>query len=540
MINPHIVRKTTNPTSAPPEAGIHWINTITNEEYFSVGTATINDWLKRGTITYADALQTSCYNNTGSTIPAFSVVYINGSQGNLPTIALSQANNEANSSKTYGVTTSSIANNQQGTVIAFGLLQNVATNSYPQGSALWLSPDVAGGVTTTKPSAPNHMVFIGNVTRSHPTLGRVEVKIQNGFEIEELHNVSAQSPLDGDVIRFNSVSGLWENNDLSDKVSEDQIALSGTVFVSPNASSIGENGSLLKPYSNISNALDNASNGDTIFLLNGTYNEPLVEIPSSLNTLSIVAQSQNGVTISNGVSYVAGSASISLSFEKINLGLFNIDLTSAINGVVNLHKCGLSFVRSDNNTDILLIASECNFFGGQISGGTNNLTECLIISQITANGGLVITENCKYVSNFDCYGSVSLRVLDCELFGAGSFMIGNVVGLNTPALQIDTASDYFGSFSGVANKTLLANFGSFPFSYPLSTENVTIAQDHLDNKRIVLLKAPVNPESVTFLFQSGIHQINGLDFSVIGNEVTWDGLGLDGFIEIGDVVIIQY
>jgi hypothetical protein len=47
MLSPHIVRKTTNPTGAPPEAGIHWINTVTNEEFFSVGTSSIDDWIAR-------------------------------------------------------------------------------------------------------------------------------------------------------------------------------------------------------------------------------------------------------------------------------------------------------------------------------------------------------------------------------------------------------------------------------------------------------------------------------------------------------------
>jgi hypothetical protein len=44
LINPHIVRKNTSPVSAPPEAGIHWINTITKEEFFSVGTSSVADW----------------------------------------------------------------------------------------------------------------------------------------------------------------------------------------------------------------------------------------------------------------------------------------------------------------------------------------------------------------------------------------------------------------------------------------------------------------------------------------------------------------
>jgi hypothetical protein len=43
----HIVRKTTDPASAPSEAGIHWINTTTGNEFFSVGTSTVNDWIPR-------------------------------------------------------------------------------------------------------------------------------------------------------------------------------------------------------------------------------------------------------------------------------------------------------------------------------------------------------------------------------------------------------------------------------------------------------------------------------------------------------------
>ncbi len=51
MDNPHIVRKTTNPVSAPPEAGIHWVNTVLGKEFFSIGTATVADWIDRAVAT---------------------------------------------------------------------------------------------------------------------------------------------------------------------------------------------------------------------------------------------------------------------------------------------------------------------------------------------------------------------------------------------------------------------------------------------------------------------------------------------------------
>lgn len=57
MNNPHIVRKSTSPLAAPPEAGIHWINVVTNEEYFSVGTNSVNDWIKRASATELETLR---------------------------------------------------------------------------------------------------------------------------------------------------------------------------------------------------------------------------------------------------------------------------------------------------------------------------------------------------------------------------------------------------------------------------------------------------------------------------------------------------
>jgi hypothetical protein len=47
MNYPHIIRKDTDPTLAPPEAGIHWINTTSGTEFFSVGTSTVDDWIAR-------------------------------------------------------------------------------------------------------------------------------------------------------------------------------------------------------------------------------------------------------------------------------------------------------------------------------------------------------------------------------------------------------------------------------------------------------------------------------------------------------------
>jgi hypothetical protein len=134
---------------------------------------------------------------------------------------IAQANAESTSSGTFGVVISDIATNSDGLVACLGTLHNLDTRDtapYPfttdtlvDGDVLWLDPNNAGYVTKTKPQAPNHIVFIGAVARTSPTLGRIVYRITNGFELDELHNVSINSVANNDIIQYNSSTSLWEN-----------------------------------------------------------------------------------------------------------------------------------------------------------------------------------------------------------------------------------------------------------------------------------------------------------------------------------------
>ena len=162
-------------------------------------------------VTNTTTLKCLVRNITGATIPQKSVVYINGASGNRPTINYSQASSESTSSKTFGLVEEDILHNGVGYVVVEGQLNNIDTSMFTEGQLLWLSPTVPGGVTTTKPYAPDHMVFVGYVVRAHPTEGTIEVKIQNGFELDEIHNVSAQTPSDGDALVYEASTQLWKN-----------------------------------------------------------------------------------------------------------------------------------------------------------------------------------------------------------------------------------------------------------------------------------------------------------------------------------------
>ena len=62
-----------------------------------------------------------------------------------------------------------------------------------------------------KPSAPAHLVYLGVVTRVNNSNGEIFVKVQNGFELNELHDVNIDDPQNGDLLSYNSSTQLWEN-----------------------------------------------------------------------------------------------------------------------------------------------------------------------------------------------------------------------------------------------------------------------------------------------------------------------------------------
>jgi hypothetical protein len=166
------------------------------------------------------AANVEIYAKATTTIPKGAVVYISGASGANKLISLAQANNEPLSSKTIGVSIQALATNEFGYVMTEGDLTGLGINLGPghgvvEGDPIWLSPTTPGGMVfgvANKPSAPNHMVFIGYVLRINGnTLDEIYVKIQNGFELEELHNVSITNPLGGQLLGFSSVTGLWGN-----------------------------------------------------------------------------------------------------------------------------------------------------------------------------------------------------------------------------------------------------------------------------------------------------------------------------------------
>ena len=159
----------------------------------------------------AENLIAEVYNNSGATLTKGTIVYINGGHGNLPTVAKALATSDATSAQTFGIVRANITDNNNGYLIIVGNLIDLDTSAYVEGTQLYLSGTTAGTWTSTKPSAPTHLVYVGIVVRSHPTQGVVTVKIQNGYELDEIHDVSITSVANSNIIQYNSTSKLWVN-----------------------------------------------------------------------------------------------------------------------------------------------------------------------------------------------------------------------------------------------------------------------------------------------------------------------------------------
>jgi len=178
-----------------------------------------------GIVDKAEALMTLGRNSTGATLYKGTVIRIEGSTGNRPNFVKAQGNNDANSAQTFGVIATDINNNSDGYAIVQGTLHDLDTRTgatHPftdvtlaDGDLLFLHPTIPGYVTNVKPSAPQHLVYVGVVTRTSPTNGTIVYRIQNGYELYELHDVAINGKANNDLLVYESSTALWKNKTIS-------------------------------------------------------------------------------------------------------------------------------------------------------------------------------------------------------------------------------------------------------------------------------------------------------------------------------------
>jgi hypothetical protein len=220
-------------------------------------------------------------NAEANTLTTGTVVYLFGGTGDHATVKRADYGSDTTSSKTIGLVAASIAATENGPVVTRGYVDGIdLSTGFAEGDVLWLGAN--GQFTKTKTVAPNHLVFIGVVVRATNN-GIVYVATQNGYELDELHNVAIANTLaSGDFLKYNGT--LWVN---------DQIDL-GT-----------------------------DTTGNYIATIAGTANEITVSGSGSENAAVTISLPAN-VTISNNL-IVTGDLTVSGNTTTINTANLNVE-----------------------------------------------------------------------------------------------------------------------------------------------------------------------------------------------------------------------
>lgn len=201
--------------------GLSGVSITSPEEYQTLeynGTEWVNAYAP--TVSYVR-------NAEANTLTTGTVVYLFGGTGDHATVKRADNSSDTTSSKTVGVVGVNIASSENGPVVTRGYVDGIDLSvGYAAGDVLWLGEN--GAFTTTKPAAPDHLVFIGVVVRANEN-GIIYVATQNGYEIDELHDVSIVDKISGDFLKYNGT--LWVNDQINlgtDTVGNYVAGVSGT------------------------------------------------------------------------------------------------------------------------------------------------------------------------------------------------------------------------------------------------------------------------------------------------------------------------
>lgn len=135
-----------------------------------------------------------------------------------------------------------------------------------------------------------------------------------------------------------------------------------------------------------------------------------------------------------------------------------------------------------------------------------------------------------------------------KVISAGGIEITNGQSLALPILSSDPISPingymYYNSVDNVAKIyqngiwEILAISGGTASYF---VNKVTLDSTDIVNKYVTLTGSPTEVSNTILNIVGGVIQDYSVDFTVIGSQLSWNGLGLDGILTVGDKLIIQF
>lgn len=449
-------------------------------------------------------------NNSGSilTEAGYQAVKISSAQGQRLAVTLAQANNEANSTDTLGLVTENIANNQEGFVTTSGLVRQIDTTGdlqsevWVDGDTLYLSPTVPGGVTKVKPLAPQQTVIVGFVVYAHKTQGKIYVKVDNGYELDELHNVRITSVANNNILKYNSSLSVWENvAGTTTNIAEGTNlyytqARFDSAFAAKTTTNLAEG----------TNLYFTTARGDANFATNFAT-KTTTNLPEGTNLYFTNARSRGAlsVTAGTGISYNSSTGNFELSAIP-NASLANDDVT--INGSAVALGGSLTLTTSDIAEGTNLYWTNARFDSRFSTKTTTDLAEGTNLYYTQARFNTAFSAK----STTDLAEGTNLYYTDARARAAFS---ENAVGLD-----YSSGSGVLSLTSGYAIPTTV-KLGEYDTAYNRSI--VSAAVTGTSTKTLTLTEQDASTITATWTDQ-GITTINGtanqIATSTVGNTTT--------------------
>ena len=163
----------------------------------------------------ATIVMVKVHNDAGVTLTNGKVVALttSGNNNEAPAVRLANNKGDSTSANTLGFVSGTIANQDTGWVILSGQIQKLNTSAFSNGDIIYLD-STNGNITKTKPVAPYHMVYLGVVTKSNAGNGSIFVKAQNGYELDEIHDVLITSKINNQVLAYSDTQKVWKNRNI--------------------------------------------------------------------------------------------------------------------------------------------------------------------------------------------------------------------------------------------------------------------------------------------------------------------------------------
>ncbi len=373
-----------------------------------------------------------------------------------------------------------------------GNLRKLNTVGLIGGQLIYLGT-TPGTYTQTPPVAPNHGVRLGYAERIDNTVGSIYVKIDNGYEVGELHDVvdSTTSSSYGDL--FVRSGSVWINSR----------QLTGSYGLTGSLTATSFTGSLLGTASYAVNALtasfaSNIASGLNISASNINISNNLVV---------------NGTASFNYVQTVTGSAII-IGEEYI---ILNTQLPAARFAGLQIYDSGSNSTASlvwDSQTDHFVYSktSGSTYSGGMFIAGPKN-TGSLGQEQTLTQWRVPVAQGDDHIMDSQIYSSGSITIVTGSLTATAG-ITGSLQGTASWADNATTAS-----YALVATSASFASTAaSAPLYLPLAGGTMTGDITFTDDQEGIVWSRNSDGASIKFYNTGDGDTDSRLEFNTIDNN----------------------